>query len=178
MKVLGVSMKLILFKSFQITTLKKLCLLFLFIWVSPIYGRDDSNSKFQLLYSAVIEGDLKKVKSALSAGANPNIKDGYGWTVLHIAARDGDSKILQAILESNLIENVNVQDKEGRNPMFYASREGHKESVKILSNYNAEIHFQDVNGNTPLQVAREESKTAVLNEFVQISKCRETIELL
>jgi len=45
------------------------------------------------LYIAALVGDVERVKELLEKGANPNVRDKYGDTPLHLAASGGLSTL-------------------------------------------------------------------------------------
>lgn len=53
------------------------------------------------LFEAAGSGTASEVKAALSAGADPNVKDGEGWTPLHWAAQHNDAPaVIVALVEA------------------------------------------------------------------------------
>ena len=60
---------------------------------------------------AVKKGDIKKARSVLKLGINPNIQNKDGWTALHEASREGYLEIAKLLIEKGA--NVNITDKNG-----------------------------------------------------------------
>jgi ankyrin repeat protein len=73
-----------------------------------------------LLYSACLSGDVDIVRLLLSYGADAyiNFPNYYGWTPLFVASRRGYADICRLLLDYNAL--VNVYDRKGKNPMYYA----------------------------------------------------------
>ena len=52
------------------------------------------------LSKAARRGDIKRVETLLSEGANVNEKDQYGWTALHCSANNGHADVSNVLLEN------------------------------------------------------------------------------
>jgi hypothetical protein len=66
----------------------------------------------------------------LGAGANPNLKDGKGRTVLNFAIGTSP-EIFQVLLEAGT--NPNTEDSDGRSPLSYAVERDNPKVVKKFS---------------------------------------------
>ena len=56
------------------------------------------------------------MKALLAAGANPNARNKWGWTPLHLAAENSDSPaVVRALLAAGA--NPRAKDKEGKLPV-------------------------------------------------------------
>lgn len=82
------------------------------------------------LHDAVVK-DKKIVQLLLDYGANPNPKDSFGWTPLHIAADRGKVNIGKILLESGA--NPLIKTKTGKNVASLAAESGNP-SFKTLIN--------------------------------------------
>jgi len=101
-------------------------------------------------------GDLKATRVLLKAGADPNVMtNGFGHTLLMEAAFEGFTGIGKLLLESGA--EVNLVDKDGRNALHLAAREGQLEFVELLVNYKADGQKTDSFGKTPLDYAYSSS---------------------
>ena len=63
---------------------------------------------------------------------NINIKDEYGRTPLHFAARYENEEIAEILIEAGA--DVNIKDKDGQTPLYYAES---KEVKALLKSYGA-----------------------------------------
>lgn len=84
-----------------------------------------------------------------------NAKDNEELTGLHYVILNTCNKqidMIRTILENG--GNVNVRDKEGKTPLYYASELGKSRTIPILIQKGADISIPDLNkGATPLDVA-------------------------
>nr|XP_034171700.1 caseinolytic peptidase B protein homolog [Osmia lignaria] len=59
-------------------------------------------------FQAAKYGDIGKLKSILKSGIDVNVRHPLGWTALHVAAINGQSKVIKLLIEHGA--DVNVQD--------------------------------------------------------------------
>lgn len=88
------------------------------------------------LHEAVKHGNLVTVKWIVKLGADINLVDNVGQTILHVAALTGNVEIVEYILEDNLID-VNYEASFGITPLIIAQRHNHSDVIKILIKYGA-----------------------------------------
>ncbi len=123
----------------------------------------------------VVSGDYAEVKRLIEEGADINVHDEYGWTVLIYASVHGHTDIARLLIDEGA--DVNVQAISGRNvpngyytlfggyqhvsieegallarhtALIAASSRGHPEIVKLLIEAGADINVQDEEGFTAL----------------------------
>ena len=114
--------------------------------------KNNTSSNSKEFFSAVEEGNIKKVASLLGAGIEPNSKDKYDNTALHYASKKGHSEIVKLLLEKGA--NVNAQDNDiGYTVLHRASMAGHLEVAKLLLDKGANINAQDIFSETALHLA-------------------------
>jgi hypothetical protein len=119
------------------------------------------------LRSALLKGQLVKVKELLDEGANIDATDESGRTSLHLASMRGYYEIVTTLLDWD--HHMDPVDKDGRTPLHYASYFGHLDIVGELLLFGANIEAVDKNGNTslmlgafgPLSVRRTEQMDVV-----------------
>ena len=87
---------------------------------------------------------------------NVNICGEYGHTPLHVASRWGCTEIVRTLLGVEGID-VNASNANGATPVFVACHEGHLEILNALleSGGGSDVLLPDLDGKTPLSVARE-----------------------
>jgi ankyrin repeat protein len=113
-------------------------------------------------------------KILVRAGANINVQNHCGHTVLHNTIAHGkvNSRTFKYLIKKGV--NVNLKNSHGRTALhllYY--RRCPVEFVKILIKNGADVNIQDYNGMSALDCFRAEPKTYkdVLNMLENVSKC-------
>ena len=94
--------------------------------------------------------DTQKIKGL---AANPNFKNTFGKTVLHVAAAEGHLKICEVLIEFGCGIKINLQDNEGRTPLHIACIHNQSEIVGLLVRSGAVVEIKDDQGNNPIHYA-------------------------
>ncbi|HXX01777.1 MAG TPA: ankyrin repeat domain-containing protein [Candidatus Acidoferrales bacterium] len=103
-----------------------------------------------ILTAAAERSRCKIVRLLLDNGANANEEN---WEVLmRAAAYSRDTDCLQALLEKGA--NINVKDRAGQTPLFYAAQYGPVANVEWLLKHGADPNVIAY-GQTPLEAARK-----------------------
>lgn len=108
------------------------------------------------LQIAVEHNQLNIVKALIKAGANINAQDKFG-SPLHYAAWFRRPEIAHALLTAG----ADINRKQlyyDRTPLHAAAQYGYADIVEILIMAGADIDAIDKDGNTPLQLARQEQQ--------------------
>ncbi|XP_011870346.1 PREDICTED: ankyrin repeat domain-containing protein 16-like isoform X2 [Vollenhovia emeryi] len=92
-------------------------------------ARDSSGSS--PLHEAVKHGNLNAAKCIISLGADVNLVDNIGQTILHVAALTDNAEAVEYILEHNLID-ANCEAFFGITPLMLARRNDHSDVSNIL----------------------------------------------
>ncbi|KAK2148618.1 hypothetical protein LSH36_488g00005 [Paralvinella palmiformis] len=106
------------------------------------------------------------VKLLLEHKADPNVKDNFGETSLHYAARDGAINLLRVLLKSNKIF-VDVKNKEGLTPLHIASKNRNLKVTDILLQHGADINAPNNKGYTVLMEAAQDGATDVVRYILE-----------
>jgi ankyrin repeat protein len=88
--------------------------------------------------------------------ANPAMRDArnqLGSTPLHLAATNGDSGPLKALIAAGA--DVNARDKEDNTPLHMAAYAGKSEAARLLLEAGADVNAKSTGGRTPLSLARK-----------------------
>lgn len=119
--------------------------------------RDSKSYDFIELMRALFSNDLKKIESLLEKGVNVNQRDGDSYFPLFIAARRGNHKAMQMLLDAGAEVNMTTaygitalhravgSDHDGR-----CSTSNYLNCVEKLLKHGADPNFKDINGDTPL----------------------------
>ena len=100
---------------------------------------------------AVQAGDIDGVKAALAAGADPNARDGQGWTALMYAANRGYPLIAAPLLAAGAEPDIRAPD--GATALFIAALHGHAEVVSLLLDAGADGSIKGPKGRTAMEMA-------------------------
>ncbi|PTB34896.1 hypothetical protein M441DRAFT_125344, partial [Trichoderma asperellum CBS 433.97] len=77
---------------------------------------------------------------------DPATKNQRGSTAMHYAAKNGNETILGYLLAKQV--NLNVQDCQGRTPLFVAIQNGDVSVVSLLLQSGASVYMKDNFGKT------------------------------
>jgi len=111
------------------------------------------------LWHRAFKGDLEGVRSAIKAGADPNIADDVGYTPLHIAAQERHPDVVDLLLQ--LGADPNRADKHGDGPLwtavYWANRRdrtcANLAIVASLLRFGANPDHKNAVGRTPREFA-------------------------
>ena len=90
----------------------------------------------------------------MEAGADVDLQDEDGETILHWAAGNAHNDVLARLIVMGA--DVNHQNKAGQTALFRAAKRGHTAIVRTLMESGADPDIPDNNGMTPSQVASDE----------------------
>jgi ankyrin repeat protein len=99
-----------------------------------------------LMLAASRPGGSATVSLLLSKGADPKVKDGKGYTALHLAATIGDAAIMRLLLARGADPNA-LNDK-GESPLIAATRSHNAEAVRLLLQKDAKVNVANTSFNT------------------------------
>lgn len=102
---------------------------------------------------------IQAIHTLLDNGASPNVKDNEGWTPLHLATIEVEVEAILVLLtysEENSAE-IYATDNAGLTPLHLAATEDKVEAIKALLENGASIWCETANGDTPIDLAPEDS---------------------
>jgi ankyrin repeat protein len=103
----------------------------------------EAQAKEEYLCPAAANGEIERVKLLISEDADVNVKDSYGLTPLHYAAREGHKEIVELLLEHGA--DVNISEANFNNTAAeFAMTNNHTDIVQLLVSKDADIsplHF-------------------------------------
>ena len=118
------------------------------------------NNEPSLLLSAAQAGWKLGIALALEAGADVDLKEEDGYTVLMLAAQNGHTEVVQLLLDNG--SDVNLKEEDGYTALIWAALKGHAEVVQLLLDNRAEVDLKKKHGSTALMWAAQNGHTEVV----------------
>ncbi len=118
---------------------------------------DDLNRNF---LDSASKGDLAKVTSLLSEGAQLSTVNETNRNALILAAEAGHLNVVGFLLEKGI--NENARAARGRTALIQAAKMGHVEIVKILLEHGADLNAKTNKGRTALNQASKRGYSDVV----------------
>ncbi|KAF1869778.1 hypothetical protein Lal_00017355 [Lupinus albus] len=121
---------------------------------------DVGNEDESIVHHTASTGDVEGLKSALASGSDKDEEDSEGRTALHFSCGYGEVKCAQVLLEAGA--KVDALDKNKNTALHYAAGYGRKECVALLLENGAAVTLQNLDGKTPIDVAKLNNQHDVL----------------
>lgn len=119
------------------------------------------------LHVASIRGDVLKVRTLISQGADVETTDYAGWTPLHEAANRGQVSVARELLKNGA--KVNVAGMDGVTPLHDASVNGHENMVALLLRYGANPNLKTSSNKTAMDLASSSKVIQLLSKHNAVS---------
>ena len=91
------------------------------------------------------KGDIIRLRKELQDGLSPNMANQYSWTLLMIAALEGNTSIGSLLIESGA--ELDSRNKSHATALSWAAHTGHSSFVSLLLNHGASLECYPF-GNT------------------------------
>jgi uncharacterized protein len=85
---------------------------------------------FHEAHRAIKKGDLTNLRKELEAGLNPNLSNNNSWTLLMLAAMEGDTSVGKLLIEKGA--DLNARNHGRETALSLAAHTGHPSFVKLL----------------------------------------------
>ncbi|WP_439182019.1 ankyrin repeat domain-containing protein [Carboxylicivirga taeanensis] len=116
-------------------------------------------------FQAALEGDLEKVKEAISSGVDVNATDDNQHSALMLAAYNGHHHIISVLLEKGA--KVDAVDGVNRTALMFASTGPFTQAVETLIQAGANLNATDSEEQwTPVMMAASEGQLDVVKLLV------------
>jgi ankyrin repeat protein len=99
------------------------------------------------------------VKILLQNRADPDKEDNHGWTALSTAAYRGSARCVQILADRSKTDLSRA--------LLFATLSEHKDVIKILLDYGAEVDSRSGDGRTPLILAASKGNKEIVNMLLQ-----------
>lgn len=107
-----------------------------------------------LMHTAALHGHVTITRKLLKLQRDAiKISDETGKTPLHLAAKNGNNKVVSVLLNTG--SNIHAKDRTGMTPLHFAAEEGNEKTMKILLRGGADPNARDNRGRTALKVAAD-----------------------
>lgn len=119
---------------------------------------DEIPSYLTPLYSAVMDGDAKRVSELLAGDINIDAEPAdEGYTALHCAVQSGRIEIVRLLLTAGCPKSLNDFDYVAHTPLMWAAQNGHHEIARALIEAGADLKANDESriGDTAIVYAVE-----------------------
>lgn len=110
---------------------------------------DEKNN--MLIRFSVTRGLTKLFYALQEKGANFDLRNNNGGTIMHLAAEGGSVDIMKAFKEKG--GGINSPDRYGWTPLHYASYNDRKDAVAFLIANGANANSPDYSGKTPYSIS-------------------------
>ncbi len=121
---------------------------------------EEANEDESIIHHTASVGDVEGLVKAIAAGGDKDEEDSEGRTALHFACGYGEVKCAQVLLEAGA--KVDALDKNKNTALHYAAGYGRKECVALLLENGAAVTLQNLDGKTPIDVAKLNNQDDVL----------------
>jgi ankyrin repeat protein len=116
------------------------------------YSSSPRASSTSSLEQAASEGHAETIRTLISQGGDINARNARGQTPLHLAVKQGNSDVVQLLLENEAEVDV-VETDSGCTSLHYAASLGHVDLCESLVRYGANPDAQTARLETPLHLA-------------------------
>jgi ankyrin repeat protein len=110
------------------------------------------------------KGDAFGVRFELARGANPNLHNRRGLSVLQIAASKGLLLVVEALLDAGA--EIDAQDPAGDTALHYAMAAEHQGVIDLLVQRHADVYAKNKAGQRPVDIGPD----TLRQHLVDISK--------
>jgi uncharacterized protein len=105
----------------------------------------------EIAFRAAEQNNSDQILKLIDAGLDRNIKDAYGYSLLHVAASKRAFEVANVLIKRGI--NVNMVDKNGQTALHYCAEFGLLELAMLLVQAGAKLDIADKHGNQPLWTA-------------------------
>ncbi|XP_062374708.1 ankyrin repeat and SOCS box protein 3 [Sardina pilchardus] len=115
-------------------------------------------------------GDARRVQRLLKRGYSADVKDNRGWNALHEAAASGSTECLRLLTSPKAMDSgdyVNSLTHNSETPIYFAAKDGHVRSVKLLLKVSADVNLKTHDMSCPLFAAVDGGHQEVVKVLIR-----------
>lgn len=122
------------------------------------YG-EDFQDLFEAIEKVVYKSDLKLFSAIIEEIEDINIQNHYGWTLLHITIRRGESAMVELLLQKGA--DIDKIDGVGWTPLMEAIMDDKPDLVKFLVEQGADKTIANQRGATAPMLAQKFGRSSM-----------------
>jgi len=116
-------------------------------------------------HQAVVDGDIDRVKSLISEGADINLKNRMGWSLLITAVINKRTEVITFLLDKGA--DIKAKDNRGKTSLHIAVETGQKDVVEKLIAKGAEINVMDSRADNALSLAKKNNQKEIADFLIK-----------
>lgn len=120
----------------------------------------DSDDLFGLFADVVYKDDNEAFSALIAAGADVNMQNKYGETLLHISIRRDRREMVQTLLENNA--DINRADAPGWTPLMECVMDDMPELCKLLLEHGADTTIANKRGATAAMLVQKFGRQSMM----------------
>ena len=132
------------------------------------------NIHFNTLHRLIKKGGVVSLRRELDAGTSPNLSNRFAWTLLMLAALEGNSKIGELLISRGA--DVNATNNFGETALSLAAHRAHMRFIKLLLTHGASIdclpHGSNLEDRLRSSSGLPDHKIADIMDVVRATKSR------
>ena len=113
------------------------------------------------IWEAAAKGDIEAIKGFLAKDNKIGDQNKNGYSILHIAARTGQTAVAEFALANGA--NINLPSNSKKTPLHYTAQLNQLAMAKLLVEAKADLEAKDKKGRTALDLATGEAKRELAN---------------
>ena len=113
------------------------------------------------IWQAAAKGDVEAIKGFLAKDNKIGDQNKNGYSILHIAARTGQTAVAEFALANGA--NINLPSNSKKTPLHYTAQLNQLVMAKLLVEAKADLEAKDKKGRTALDLATGEAKRELAN---------------
>ncbi len=128
--------------------------------ISTYDTHPESDDLFSIFADIVYQNDIEAFNALVEAGADVNMQNKYGETLLHISIRRDRREMVQTLLENNA--DINRADAPGWTPLMECVMDDMPELCALLLEHGADKSIANLRGATASMLVQKFGRTSMM----------------